>query len=96
MNDDLEPLLVEVRASTQGFAHRTSRVCAPRFDSTLLDGFDQAGSVLERGLVGAIRRGSLGFDDLKRIAAQYHERNCSAGSAQSLLQPARWRSWAAC
>jgi phage-related minor tail protein len=34
----------------------------------LLDGFDRAGNVLERGLLGAIRKGSLGFDDLKRIA----------------------------
>ncbi|MCB2060937.1 MAG: tail tape measure protein, partial [Novosphingobium sp.] len=34
----------------------------------LVEGFSRAGAVLERGLVGAIRRGSLGFDDLKRVA----------------------------
>ena len=67
MNEDLEPLLVEVRASTQGFAQDIAGM-RTTLDSTLLDGFDQAGSVLERGLVGAIRRGSMGFDDLKRIA----------------------------
>jgi len=67
MDDDLEPLLVEVRASTQGFAQDIAGM-RTTLDSTLLDGFGQAGSVLERGLVGAIRRGSLGFDDLKRIA----------------------------
>jgi hypothetical protein len=67
MDDDLEPLLVEVRASTQGFEQDIAGL-RTTLDSTLLDGFDQAGSVLERGLVGAIRRGSLGFDDLKRIA----------------------------
>ena len=38
------------------------------FDTTLVSGFEQAGTVLERGLLSAIRRGSLGFDDLKRAA----------------------------
>ena len=72
MDDDLEPLLVEVRASTQGFEQDIAGLRST-LDSTLLGGFDQAGAVLERGLVGAIRRGSLGFDDLKRICAQHHE-----------------------
>jgi hypothetical protein len=67
MDDDLEPLLVEVRASTQGFAQDIASM-RTTLDASLLGGFEQAGNVLERGLVGAIRRGSLGFDDLKRIA----------------------------
>ena len=67
MDDDLEPLIVEVRASTQGFAQDIARMRST-VDTTLLDGFDRAASSLERGLTGAIRRGSLGFDDLKRIA----------------------------
>jgi len=36
------------------------------FDSILVDGFSKGGDVLERGLLGAIRRGSLGFEDLRR------------------------------
>ena len=66
-DDDIESLLVEVRAGTQGF---TQDIQAMRgaFDATLVDGFARAGDVLERGLLGAIRRGSLGFDDLKRVA----------------------------
>ncbi len=67
MDDDLEPLMVEVRASTQGFAQDIAKMRSV-VDTNLLDGFDRAGSALERGLTGAIRRGSLGFDDLKRIA----------------------------
>ncbi len=67
MDDDLEPLMVEVRASTQGFAQDIARMRST-IDTNLLDGFDRAASALERGLTGAIRRGSLGFDDLKRIA----------------------------
>ncbi len=37
-------------------------------DSSLLGGFAQAGEVLERSLLSAIRRGKLGFDELKAIA----------------------------
>lgn len=67
MDDDIDSLLVDVRANTQGFQ---SDIAAMRshFDTTLVSGFEQAGTVLERGLLSAIRRGSLGFDDLKRAA----------------------------
>ena len=67
MQDNVETLLVDVRASTQGFAQDVAAMRGT-FDTTLVDGFARAGSVLERGLTSAIRRGSLGFDDLKRIA----------------------------
>tara|TARA_A100001391_G_scaffold101953_1_gene67779 strand:+ start:26967 stop:27551 length:585 start_codon:yes stop_codon:yes gene_type:complete len=67
MNDDLEPLLVEVRASTSDFRADIETMRAS-VDSSLVGGFEKAGSVLERGLLGAIRRGSLGFDDLKQVA----------------------------
>ena len=36
------------------------------FDSIVVDGFSKGGDVLERGLLGAVRRGSLGFEDLRR------------------------------
>ncbi|MGN3974444.1 tail tape measure protein [Tsuneonella sp. SYSU-LHT278] len=65
--DTVDELLVEVRASTQGFASDIAAMRAS-FDGTLVDGFERAGQVLERGLLSALRRGSLGFDDLKRIA----------------------------
>ena len=67
MADDLEQLVVEVRASTSGF---TADVQAMRssFDSILVDGLGRAGDVLEYGLLSAIRRGSLGFEDLRRVA----------------------------
>lgn len=65
--DDLSQVVVDVRASTTGFA---SDVAAMRrsFDAVLVDGFARGGDVLERGLMGALRRGSLGFDDLRRMA----------------------------
>ena len=67
--DDVDELLVEVRASTRGFADDIAQMRGS-FDATLVDGFARAGNVLERGLLSAIRSGSLGFDDLKRMALQ--------------------------
>lgn len=69
MDDTIDEMLVEVRASTRGFAADIAQMRSA-FDTTLVDGFAQAGTVLERGLLGAIRRGGLGFDDLKRMATQ--------------------------
>ncbi len=67
MNDAFEDLVVNVRASTDGFAADLEKV-RRSVDVSLLDGFSRAGSVLEGSLLGALRRGSLGFDDLKRVA----------------------------
>lgn len=66
-DDPIETLLVDVRASTQGF---TADIQAMRasLDANLVDGFSRAGSVLEQGLLSAVRRGGAGFDDLKRVA----------------------------
>ena len=63
----VDSLTIDVRANTQAFA---SDVAAMRgsFDGTLVDGFARAGDVLERGLVSALRKGSIGFEDLRRIA----------------------------
>jgi hypothetical protein len=69
MDDPIDQMLIEVRASTQGFAADVARMRGT-FDATLVDGFSRAGGVLERGLLSALRRGNLGFDDLKRSAMQ--------------------------
>src|SRR5260221_14426882 len=66
-HDQVQSLLIDVRASTQGFSEDIAAMRGT-FDSTLVEGFSRAGNVLERGLLGAIRKGSLGFDDLRRIA----------------------------
>lgn len=67
MPDTVDSLLIDVRANTQGFA---ADVAAMRssFDTGLVSGFERAGAVLERGLLSAIRKGSLGFEDLRRVA----------------------------
>jgi hypothetical protein len=68
MDDEIDELVVAVRADTQGFA-ADMRAMRSEFDTTVLGGFERAGKVLERGLLSAIRQGSLGFDDLQRVAA---------------------------
>lgn len=67
MDDNFEALLIDVRASTDGFAADLDKM-RRSLDTSLLDGFGRAGSVLETGLLSALRRGSMGFDDLKRVA----------------------------
>ncbi len=67
MTDNFEELVIDVRARTEGFAGDLESM-RRSLDTSLLDGFGRAGNVLERGLLGALRRGSLGFDDLKRVA----------------------------
>lgn len=67
MDDEIETLMVEVRASTSGFQSDVESMRSS-LDTSLLDGFEKAGNVLERGLTSAIRRGKLGFDELKSIA----------------------------
>lgn len=69
MDETIDRLLIDVRADTQGFRSDVEAMRSA-FDTTLVDGFAQAGNVLERGLLSAIKRGSLGFDDLKRTALQ--------------------------
>lgn len=67
MNDSFEELVIDVRARTDGFASDVETM-RRSLDGSLLDGFNRAGNVLENGLLAALRRGSLGFDDLKRVA----------------------------
>lgn len=65
--DELDSLVIDVRANTAGFTADIGQM-RNNFDSVLVDGFSRAGDTLERGLLGAIRRGSLGFEDLRRTA----------------------------
>lgn len=83
MNDEIEQLLVSVRADTQGFG-RDVAVMRGQIDSTLIEGLGRAGQVLERGLLAAIRRGSLGFEDLKRIALAVMEEIAAAAIEKGL------------
>ena len=67
MDEEIERLLVSVRADTSVFARD---VAAMRGELTgpFAAGVDQAGRMLENALVRALRTGRLGFEDLKRVA----------------------------
>ena len=72
MDDPIDTLVVDVRASTAGFESDIATMRGA-VDGNLTDGFARAGTVLERGLLSAVRKGSLGFDDLKKVALQTME-----------------------
>lgn len=86
MDDEIDSLLVEVRASTDGFA-RDIAAMRTVVEGDLVSGFTRAGDVLERGLAGAIRRGSLGFEDLRRVAMDVLN-EIAAQSLQTLFSSA--------
>jgi hypothetical protein len=60
----VQSLMVEVRAATSGF---TQDLAAMRsaFDSSLVSGFTQAGTVLDTSLSSALKKGTSGFSDLR-------------------------------
>ena len=67
MDEEIERLVVAVRADTRAFAADVTTMRA-ELDGPFAAGLERAGSALERGLVGAIQRGKFGFEDLRRVA----------------------------
>lgn len=71
--DPVDELLIDVRASTRGFSEDIAQMRRD-LDGELVAGFARAGDVLERSLLSAIRRGSLGFEDLQAAATKAIDR----------------------
>jgi phage-related minor tail protein len=67
MADEIETLLVGVRADTNVFARDVAKMKA-ELAGPFTAGAEQAGRMLENALVRALRTGKLGFDDLRRVA----------------------------
>lgn len=67
MADEIETLLVAVRADTQLFARDVAAMKAELI-GPFAAGAEQAGRMLENALVRAVRTGKFGFEDLKRVA----------------------------
>ena len=67
MADEIETLLIAVRADTNVFARDVAAMKA-ELTGPFAAGADQAGRMLENALVRALRTGKLGFEDLKRVA----------------------------
>ncbi|VWX61289.1 tail tape measure protein [Sphingorhabdus sp. 109] len=67
MDEDIERLVVSVRADTAGFAKDVADMKS-QLDGPFGSGLERAGAALENTLSRAIRRGSLDFEDLRRVA----------------------------
>jgi len=67
MDEEIERLLVSVRADTGAFARDVSEMKA-QLEGPLAQGVEQAGRAIENALVRALRTGKLGFEDLKKVA----------------------------
>ncbi len=69
MDEEIERLMVSVRADTQGFARDVAEMRGA-IDGPLQAGAERAGRGIETALLRAVRTGKLGFEDLKRVANQ--------------------------
>lgn len=67
MDEEIERLLVSVRADTGAFARDVAAMRA-ELDGPFAAGAERAGLALEASLVRALRAGRLGFEELKRAA----------------------------
>ena len=67
MDEEIEQLLVSVRADTAAFARDVADMRG-QLEGPLAAGVDRAGRALETALARAIRTGKFGFEDLKRVA----------------------------
>ena len=67
MDQDIDDMLVSVRADTGAFARDVAAMKA-ELEGTLAGAAERAGLRMETALVRAARTGKLGFDDLKRVA----------------------------
>jgi hypothetical protein len=67
MDEEVERLLVSVRADTAGFARDVAEMRG-QLDGPFAAGAERAGRMLEGALLRAVRTGSFGFEDLKRVA----------------------------
>lgn len=67
MDEEIDRLVVSVRADTSGFA-RDVAAMRGELEGPLARGAELAGRGIERALLRAARTGQLGFEDLQRVA----------------------------
>jgi phage-related minor tail protein len=67
MDEEIERLVVSVRADTQGFARDVAEMRGT-LEGPLESGADRAGRAIENNLLRAVRSGKLGFDELRTAA----------------------------
>ncbi|PZU08982.1 MAG: tail tape measure protein [Sphingobium sp.] len=67
MDEEIETLVVRVRADTAGLS-RDVEAMRSGMEGPLAEGAERAGRRIESGLLRAVRTGKFGFEDLRRIA----------------------------
>lgn len=67
MDEEIERLVIGVRADTSGFA-RDMEAMRASLEGPFAAGADRAGRAVETALVRAARTGKLGFEDLRQVA----------------------------
>jgi phage-related minor tail protein len=67
MDEEIERLVIGVRADTAGFA-RDVGAMRGALEGPFAAGADRAGRAVETALARAVRTGKLGFDDLRSVA----------------------------
>jgi hypothetical protein len=67
MDEEIEQLIIGVRADTASFARDVSTMRG-QLEGPLADGASRAGRTIDSALARAITSGKVGFDDLKKVA----------------------------
>jgi len=67
MDEEIETLVIGVRADTSGFSRDIASMRA-ELEGPLAHGLERAGRALESALTRAIVTGKFGFEDLRRVA----------------------------
>jgi SLT domain-containing protein len=67
MDEEIERLVISVRADTAAFARDVSTMRG-ELEGPLVAGVGRAGRMIDNALARAITTGKFGFDDLKRVA----------------------------
>lgn len=83
MDEEIETLVVRVRADTQGLSRDVEAMRAG-LEGPLGDGAERAGRRIEQGLSRAVRTGRFEFEDLRRIALSVLD-EIAAGALRSAI-----------
>lgn len=84
MDDEIERLVISVRADTSAFARDVASMRG-ELEGPLATGASRAGRLIESSLARAVSSGKFGFDDLKKVALSAMN-EIAAASLRGLLQ----------
>ncbi|TGX54764.1 tail tape measure protein [Sphingomonas gei] len=83
MDEEIERMIVSVRADTRGFARDVAEMRG-QIEGPLEAGADRAGRAIEAALLRAVRTGKFGFEDLRKMALSVMDAIAEAALRQGL------------